>query len=161
MAQPSKSVINRARKRVDNLKNKFEVSIKRTFHKWQVKVFVEFKSQIQKGASILIVPPELKADLRSLLINHYHEVSEGFVPGLNLDQLKQATTGDPVGTEDEDEDNIHIDWMLPGVFANIIKGISAQIDLNLPIHERSIYILLNKLAPNRYQSLELMAVIPL
>ena len=138
MATPTKKVIEKYRKQVDRLKAKFEKSIKIAFHKWQVKVFAEFKGQISRGASILIVSPELKKALHTLLLDHYHEVAEAFAPGISFDQVKQSATGDPVGSQEEDEDNNFIDWMLPGIFAEIVKGINAQIDINLPIHERSI-----------------------
>lgn len=139
MPRPSKAVIEKNRRRVDGLKNKFERAMKSRFHSWQIKVFTEFKRQISKGASIFILPPDLKIDLRILLISHYREVAEAFVPGLEFPEIKQAIGGDPLNPEDEEDDDLIIfDWMLPGIFADILKGLNAQINLNLPIHEQSI-----------------------
>lgn len=131
MAKPSKAIIEKHRKRIDGIKNQFERSMKTRFHQWQIKVFKEFKQQISRGASIFILSPELKEDLNSLLTTHYHKVAETFIPGFNFPEIKQE--------EDEDDnDIIPFDWMLPGIFADILRGMNAQIDLNLPIHEGSI-----------------------
>lgn len=131
MAQPSKKVIDKYRTRVESLKGKFERSLKIIFHSWQIKVFKEFKSQVARGASVYILSPDLKKDLTALLISHYRAVAEAFVPGLDFPEIKQEE-------EEDDDDNIVFDWMLPGIFADIIRGINAQIDLNLPLHQQSI-----------------------
>lgn len=135
MSLPSKEAIERARDRVNGLKLKFEKSMKSRFHKWQLKVHAEFMAQIKKGASITILSPGLKKELTQLLISHYHSVAEAFVPGLTFPEVKQSIGENPAV---EDEGDSLIDWMIPSVYFDIQKGINAQINIQLPIHERSI-----------------------
>ena len=129
MAIPSKNVIERERKRVNALKSKFEKALKARFHTWQVDVYREFRAQIRRGASITILSPDLKKDLRKILIDHYQTISETNIPGLSFSNQRK---------QEENEDDNGFDWLMPGIFANILKGLNAQIALNLPIHEGSI-----------------------
>lgn len=166
MPVPSKKVIKRQRVFIADKKGRFEDSFKKIFRRWHKRVFNEFVSQVQHGATITIIPSDLRDELRILLQEHYRNVAKGFVKGLEFSEQKQAggtplpavdeseddddlfvvfpfpdntPGGTPLpGTGSSDNDSTFVDFLIPGVLTNIETGINAQITVQSPVHFNSI-----------------------
>jgi len=146
--EPSKKTIDFHRNRINNLKNKFEKRLKKTFRAWQTKAFREYVEQDRRGSPILFLTPDLKDDLRTLLINHYHDVAMGFVPGTDFEEVKQSISGIPLnGTEEEEEeDNLFLFAFISQMLDDIERSIDDQIFLVLPAKLTSIISTTNTIA---------------
>lgn len=139
---PTTAQIKKQRRKIDKLKNKFERNFKSKFRTWQKKVHQNFNLQVKTGTSVVTLINDQKKDLDELMHSHYIEVAEGFVPGLKFsDQVKQLSiNGVPISGSDEDEDDDHIfvDFLIPQVLRDIEGSLDIQIGLQFPVHYNSI-----------------------
>ncbi len=131
---PTDKDFENLRNQVDNLKAKFEKRFKPKFNKWQSKTISYFMKELERGSTILILSQELKDELKILLINHWQEVAEAFVPGVEFERKKEGTQSGKAARKEDEE----IDLLVFQLLRDIEVLIERAFEGRMPVHAGSI-----------------------
>lgn len=152
MPRPNPATLLRHKNRIVKTKAGLEVSFKAIFKNWQKRVFQSFVAQVRDRIQSPSIPTDLKENLNILLTDHYHNVSEKFVPGLRSTEIKRAISGIPLDGSDPEDEEDDVDFMIPELLRNIENSLDDQIFNTQPVHFDSI-IRTTELAGTRANSL--------